>query len=99
MMESDSRYYHIETASYTDPAGEEILYLRRRFLPRGEEQTLLVEIQPVAGDRLDLISNRYLGAPLAFWRICDANNALNPFDLLNQPKTELRITIPEVENG
>ena len=30
------------------------------------------------GQRLDLIASRYLADPTAFWRLCDANNALAP---------------------
>ena len=33
------------------------------------------------GDRLDLITARTLGDPEQFWRICDANDALDPDDL------------------
>jgi len=29
-------------------------------------------------DRLDLLAFRYLGDATAFWRICDANNAMVP---------------------
>jgi nucleoid-associated protein YgaU len=35
-------------------------------------------------DRLDLIAARTLGDPLLFWRIADANDAMNPFDLLTR---------------
>ena len=28
------------------------------------------------GDRLDLIAAKYLGDPLMFWLICDANGAI-----------------------
>ena len=34
------------------------------------------------GDRLDLIAAKYLGDPLIFWLICDANGAIDPNDLV-----------------
>lgn len=36
-----------------------------------------------AADRLDLLAQRYLGDPLQFWRIADANPALTPEDILD----------------
>jgi hypothetical protein len=36
----------------------------------------------VRDDRLDLVADRYLGDVGAFWRICDANRALDPDDLV-----------------
>ena len=34
------------------------------------------------GDRLDLLAAKYLGDPLIFWVICDANGAMRPADLV-----------------
>jgi hypothetical protein len=36
------------------------------------------------GDRLDLIANHFLGDPTAFWRVCNANNAVVPDALSTQ---------------
>ena len=36
-----------------------------------------------AGDRLDLLANRYFGDPFQYWRIADANPALAPEDVLD----------------
>jgi hypothetical protein len=50
------------------------------------------------GDRLDNITAHYLGDPEQFWRVADANNAMNPTDLVKQPENinrKLRITLPE----
>jgi hypothetical protein len=33
------------------------------------------------GQRLDLIANAFLKDPTAFWRLCDANNAVVPDSL------------------
>ena len=47
------------------------------------------------GDRLDLIAAKYLGDPLIFWLICDANGAIAPHDLVATPGTVLNITTPQ----
>jgi len=101
MFETNSRYYTLETATYVSRDGHrgskapEITYKRRRFLPHGEDLPLLVEITVAEGDRLDLITYRTLGDPEAFWRVADANNAMNPTEL-EQPGGTLRVPIPTV---
>ncbi|MGH2354068.1 MAG: LysM peptidoglycan-binding domain-containing protein [Chloroflexota bacterium] len=95
MFEPTSRYYTVETAKRTTPDGRVIAYKRRRFLPRGGSMALLVEVTVAQGDRLDLIAARTLGDPEQFWRICDANNAMNPSDLTAQPGRVLRVPVPQ----
>ena len=42
------------------------------------------------------ISRRsYLGDPLQYWRICDANGAMRPDELTDTAGRRLRITLPE----
>jgi hypothetical protein len=95
MFEHTSRYYPIETAEYTTPDGRIIAYKRRRFLPRGQDLPLLVEVTVIQGDRLDLIAARTLGDPEVFWRICDANNAMNPLDLTALTGQLIRVPLPQ----
>jgi hypothetical protein len=47
------------------------------------------------GDRLDLITAKYLGDPLIFWLICDANGAIDPHDLVATAGKVLNITTPQ----
>ena len=94
MFDSTSRYYAIDTATMTTNDGRTIVYVRRRFLPQGETLSLLGEVTTAQGDRLDLIASRTLGAAEAFWRVCDANNAMNPFDLTDEPGRVLRVPVP-----
>jgi hypothetical protein len=56
---------------------------------------LLIEVLVTEGDRLDLITARTLGDPEHFWRVCDANNAMNPFDLTAEIGRRLRVPIPQ----
>lgn len=96
MFDPASRYYNLETAEYVDEEGKKISYKRRRFLPQGEEMPLLVEVRVAQGDRLDLIAARTLGDPEHFWRICDANDAMNPFDLTSEIGRVLRVPVPQI---
>ena len=101
MFESNSRYYNLETATYVAADGAdkehptEIAYKRRRFLPKGEDMPLLVEVTVTEGDRIDLITARALGDPEQFWRVCDANNAMNPIELTEEAGQVLRVPIPQ----
>lgn len=95
MFDSNSRYYNIENAQYIDN-GREITYKKRRFLPQGQNMTVLEEVTVLDCDRLDLITNKTLGDPLEFWQVCDANNAMNPPDLTAEIGRKIRIPMPEV---
>ena len=95
MFEPTSRYFALATATYTLADGRTVAYKRRRLLPRGRDLPLLVEVPVTEGDRLDLITARTLGDPEQFWRVCDANDALNPPDLLAELGRILRVPIPQ----
>jgi hypothetical protein len=90
-----SRYYGVETAKLERVGAETVIYLRRRFVPPPERFELLREHRVQQGDRLDNVAARYLGDPEAFWRICDANGAMRPNELLETLGRRLRITLPE----
>jgi hypothetical protein len=95
MFNYQSRYYNLETVKMTLPDGREAVYKRRRFLPRGAALPLLVEVTVTEGDRLDLITARTLGDPEHFWRVADANTAMNPFDLTAENGRVLRVSVPQ----
>lgn len=96
MFEKNSRYYSLPTADGTLPDGRKVTYIRRRFLARGEEMQAMSEVTVTEGDRLDRITAQNLGDPEFFWLICDANDAMNPFDLVGESEIgrKLRIPIP-----
>lgn len=85
MFESTSRYSGIDTATITvpdpDDGTREIRYVKRRVIPPAGNATTLVEHTVAQGERLDQITARYAGDPTQFWRICDANNVLEPEEL------------------
>lgn len=95
MFSLTSRYYGLETAEFTTPEGKQVKYVRRRLLPAAERFALLQEHVVSGGDRLDNITAQYLGDPEQFWRICDANNVIDPDELTRVIGTRIRITLPE----
>jgi hypothetical protein len=90
-----SRYYGIDTAILETLAGKTIIYLQRRFLPSPDKFALLQEHVVTQGERLDNITAHYLGDPEQFWRLCDANAAMNPVELAEIIGRRIRITLPE----
>lgn len=89
-----SRYYGIDTATMETNDGESIVYVKRRFLPYAERFALLQEHVVSQDDRLDNIAAHYLGDPEQYWRIADANGAMQPEHLIEVGR-RLRITLPE----
>jgi len=94
MFDHTSRYAALETTRLTDAEGKEIPYVKRRLLPMGETIPLLTEVKVESDDRLDRIAYKTLGSGEQSWRICDANNAMNPADLTEEPGKILRVPIP-----
>jgi hypothetical protein len=90
-----SRYHGIAIARLDRPDGTAVVYLRRRFVPQPDRFVVLQEHGVVEGDRLDNLAASYLGDPGQFWRICDANAAMRPEELIEALGRRLRITLPE----
>jgi hypothetical protein len=95
MFSQTSRYFAVPTTRLTDPTGRTIVHLRRRFVPPPERFATLLEHTVSQSDRLDNITAQYLGDPEQFWRIADANNAMQPDELVQTTGRKLRITLPE----
>ncbi len=51
------------------------------------------------GERLDNIAATFLGDPELFWRLADANRAMQPEELVQTVGRRLRITLPEGITG
>jgi len=94
---ADSRYYGSSTLTYTTPTGVSISYLARRFVPQpgAPNYSTMAQYTVKQDDRLDLIAAKYLGDPLIFWLICDANGAIDPNSLVETPGRVLSITMPQ----
>jgi hypothetical protein len=96
MFDPQSRHAPLETATYVGDDGRQIAYKRRRFLLRGDELQLVAEITVSQGERLDRLAARLLGDPEQFWRICDANTALDPLSLTSQAGRVVRVASPQL---
>lgn len=83
-----SRYERVGEVELQDPSGRLLRYKRVRFIPPtpGRFSHIVTE-----GERIDLVSHRYFRDSERFWRICDANDALWPPDLVAEPGTLIRV--------
>ena len=90
-----SRYHGLSLRQHTLADGTVVSHSERRFLPQPDELTLLQEHRVEEGERIDAIAARYLGDPLQYWRIADANGAMRPAELTETIGRRLRITLPE----
>jgi hypothetical protein len=89
MFSKTSRYYELPDQTWVSPDGREVTYKSRRFLPR---DVRLGGVTSVAqSERLDLVAFRTLRQPDQFWRLCDANSAMSPFDLVEPSGQVLRL--------
>ncbi len=97
MFDPKSRYADCETAllAETNPDGSQrtIRYVKRRFIESGKESTVVVEHSVKQGDRLDNVTARYIGDPTQYWRICDANDVMDPREL-EEIGRAIKITLP-----
>ena len=94
MFFMNSRYYSLQVLKFQAPDGREIAYVSRRILPQGNQFDLLMEHTVLGGERLDNITAQYLDDPQQFWRICDANEVVSPFEL-EEVGRKIRITLPQ----
>jgi hypothetical protein len=90
----NSRYHSLTAVQYTDPAGQKLVYLPRRFIAQPEAFALLMEHTIEHGDRGDLLAARYLGDPELAWRLYDANVVFDPTELTARIGLRVRITLP-----
>jgi nucleoid-associated protein YgaU len=87
MIFKGSRYQNTGTYQVKDSAGRPTPALMIRFIPptpAGYYHTF------TADQRLDLIAYKFYGNPEKFWLIADANNEMDPEDLL-EPGRQLLI--------
>ena len=91
----NSRYAGLESAEWKRPDGQQVLYVTRRFVPQADNFATLQEHRVEENDRLDNLAARYFSDPQLYWRLCDANGAMNPAALTIEVGSRLRITLPE----
>jgi hypothetical protein len=88
MFFKGSRYENVKTDQFTTAEGQVVKFKRVRFIPDTPAQLAVVVNQ---GERLDHIAHRVYQDPELFWRICDANAAVEPNDLVAEPGRTIKI--------
>lgn len=68
------------------------VYVKRRFIPAPSTLAVAVRHAVQSLDRPDLLSAKYFGDPLYYWRIADANAVVDPNELTDT--LGRRVTIP-----
>jgi hypothetical protein len=81
MFFKGSRYEKVPEAALTDGSGRVIRYKTTRFII---DPLALTGHRVMSGERLDQIAWQRFRDAERFWRICDANRALWPDDLLQE---------------
>lgn len=94
MSDPSSRYNNVGTALWCSPQGDRVLYRQRRFLPQPSTLPVLTEVVVQDGQRIDQIAAATLGNSLQWWRIADANFAMEPYTLTSQPGVVLIVPVP-----
>lgn len=90
---SQSRYCNVPLAVLQQrPDAPGLPYVRRRFIPPLSEFLIEGRHAVRSLERPDSLSATYLGDPLLYWRIADANAVVDPNELTDAPGR--RIVIP-----
>jgi hypothetical protein len=79
MIDKKSRYRKTSIVEVPRPGGERVRLLELREVPT---TTGTLEVTPVSGERLDHLAHRFYRDPRKFWRICDASEHLDPYDVV-----------------
>jgi nucleoid-associated protein YgaU len=99
-----SRYYGARVEQFTLGDGTPVAYLARRIIPQAATYTATSAYVIVDGDRLDNLAATFLGDPLLYWMICDANGGTDPDELTAQAGRTILIPVasgvsPGARNG
>lgn len=74
-----SRYAKTPIVVVQDRSGRNVELRALREIPvRGAQFSLT----PTQDDRLDMLAFRFYRDPLVFWRLCDANDEMDPQDVV-----------------
>jgi hypothetical protein len=88
-----SRYEHVDDHEIEDGRGRLVRYKKVRFI--AEEPEARMGHVLIQGERLDHIAYNYYQDPERFWRICDANRAMWPDELMTEAGRTILIPPPE----
>ena len=89
----NSRYYGNGVEQITLANGTVVAYLSRRIIPQPGIYPQAQNYGVVIGDRLDNLAARYIGDPILYWMIADANSAFSPEELIAEPGKTILIPL------
>ena len=92
-----SRYHDAEIGVHRQADGTEVRYTKRRLLPPLPAEDDTREHVVGAGERPDLLAQRYFGDPAQWWQIADANAVLDPRELTDEAGRI--VAVPEAGGG
>ncbi len=78
-MGSGSRYGRADILELELSNGQTVSYSAPRIIPI-VDQSGARTLQRPTPDRIDRLGGRAFGDPTQFWRLCDANDALDPLE-------------------
>ena len=81
MFFKGSRYAKVPLATITTASGRVIRFTTTRFIP---DTPAVAGHRVLKGERLDHIAWEHFRDSERYWRICDANRAMWPDDLLEE---------------
>ena len=76
------------------PDEPSLVYVRRRFIPAPSTLPIVARHVVAALDRPDLLGAKYLGDPLLYWHIADANAVVDPDELTDTLGRPVDIPLP-----
>ncbi|MEU2130727.1 hypothetical protein [Streptomyces sp. NPDC018352] len=88
-----SRYHDAEIGIHRQADGTEVRYTKRRLLPPLPDEGDTQQHTVGAGERPDLLGQRYLGDPGQWWQIADANPVLDPGELTDEAGSTIDIPL------
>ena len=88
MIFKGSRYEKSQIVEVTDAAGKKVAAIAIRVTPSTPAGFLHTVTD---SDRLDLLAYHYYRNPEKFWLVGDANNELDPTELLRRPGRQILI--------
>jgi hypothetical protein len=89
-----SRYHGVPLVLlHRQPGDPGVPYVSRRFIPAPRTLEIAAHHLVAAQDRPDLLGAAYLGDPLLYWRIADANAVVDPNELTDT--LGRRVAVPQ----
>jgi hypothetical protein len=88
-----SRYYGSGVEQIALASGVTVSYLSRRIVPKMSLYSQTQNYSVVAGDRIDNLAARFLGDPILFWMIAEANGVEDAESLTAEPGRTILIPL------